>query len=263
MGQVIDNIVINAKQAMPIGGNIYLKMQNVSIKRDQTSVFSYPANFVKISIKDHGIGMSREILSRIFDPFFSTKETGHGLGLATVFSIVQRHDGWVDVESEPGKGSVFHIFIPASKKKLSIATSPQQIEHRGSGTILVMDDEVFMLDIIDEVLKIMGYTVIRARNGDEVIRLFTEAEKTSKPFLACILDLTIPGGMGGKETAIEIRKIKKDAILIAASGYSEHPIMSKPTDHGFSDRIIKPFRQNELSELMKNISTKHNLSLPV
>jgi PAS domain S-box-containing protein len=247
IGQAIDNIVINGKQAMPMGGKIVISADNI------TDEPGHPGSFVRISIKDEGIGMPKEILSKIFDPFFSTKEAGHGLGLSTVFSIIKQHEGWIDVESKPGKGSTFQMYIPASQKTVFSGAVPELVEHKGSGTILVMDDEEFMLEIVGNMLQSMGYIVARAKDGKEALAMFTHAEKSGLPFVASILDLTIPGGTGGKETAAAIRKINPHAIVIASSGYSEDPIISNPTEHGFTDRIIKPYRKNQLTELMMRI----------
>ena len=253
IGQVIDNIVINAKQAMPLGGTIVVCGENVSMAPGDSGAAPSGGSFVRISITDQGIGMPREILSRIFDPFFSTKETGHGLGLATVHSIVQRHDGWIDVESEPGKGSTFRVVIPASQKAQPGGAGKKAVSHKGGGAVLVMDDETFMLEIVSAMLQGMGYSVTSAADGQEALRLFGEAEEAGTPFAACILDLTIPGGIGGRETAAEILKINPGAVIIAASGYSEDPVMAKPVDHGFADKIAKPFRKTELTELFERL----------
>lgn len=251
IGQVIDNIVINAKQAMPMGGKITITGQNRIIKHDHCKSSLYRGNFVQLSIKDNGIGMSKEILSQIFDPFFSMKETGHGLGLATVFSIIRHHDGWIDVESESGIGSTFHIFIPASQKQSTIPEIDKEVKYQGSGeTILIMDDERFMLEIIDCMLQRMGYNVILAKNGDEAIQYCIEAQTSGNPVTACILDLTIPGCKGGKETAVNLRSISSDMILIASSGYSDDPVLTNPTGHGFNDSIVKPFRKADLTALL-------------
>lgn len=249
--QVIDNIVINAKQAMAHGGNIIVTGQNVTIEEGCAEAALKKGNFIKITVQDFGVGMSKEILAKIFDPFFSTKEAGHGLGLATVFSIVQRHDGWIDVVSASGKGSTFHIFIPASQKNIIAVLAKKQETHKGMGTVLIMDDEEFMLEIVGGMLQNMGYAVDEARDGHEALLLFEEAQKLGKPYVVCILDLTIPGGMGGREVVKELRKINREAIVFAASGYSEDPIMAKPSVHGFTDSIVKPFRITELARLLE------------
>jgi len=247
IGQAVDNIVINGKQAMPMGGTITIAVANVTDRP------GHPGNHVRISIHDAGIGMPKEILPNIFDPFFSTKKTGHGLGLATVFSIIQRHDGWIDVESTPGKGSTFHMYLPASQKSEHIVAPVDASAFSGTGTILVMDDEEFMLEIVEGMLQEMGYTVVVAKNGQEALALFSDAEASGRPFVASILDLTIPGGNGGKEIASELRKINPDALIVASSGYSEHPIISNPVRNGFTDSIIKPYRRGELTNLMRRV----------
>jgi two-component system, cell cycle sensor histidine kinase and response regulator CckA len=247
IGQVIDNIVINAKQAMPSGGNIVVSAVNV------TDLPGHPGNFVHISIQDQGIGIPQEIIPKIFDPFFSTKTTGHGLGLATVFSIIQRHDGWIDVESTSGRGTKFNLFIPASQKKTTVRREKEAMTHEGIGTILVMDDEKFLREIVSEMLQGMGYITVLAGDGKEAVALFADAEKSGHPFVASILDLTIPGGAGGKDVAAALRNLNPNAVIIASSGYSEDPIISNPTDHGFTDRIIKPYRRNDLLELMSRV----------
>jgi CheY-like chemotaxis protein len=208
---------------------------------------------VRFSIKDQGTGIPREIIPRIFDPFFSTKETGHGLGLATAFSIVRRHNGWIDVESEPGAGSTLTVTIPASEIPPSLSTEQIPADHHGKGAVLVMDDETFMVEIMNIMLAKMGYSVSAAKDGNEALKLFMEAEKSGESFIASILDLTIRGGMGGRDILAAIRKINPDSIVIASSGYSVNPIMSKPKDYGFTDSIVKPFRKNDLTMLFKRL----------
>jgi PAS domain S-box-containing protein len=251
--QVIENIVINAKQSMPAGGKIELSAQNVNanekIKPDDLRNIDY----IRVTVRDQGTGMSKEIMSRIFDPFFSTKESGHGLGLATAFSIMQRHNGSIEVNSEPDKGSVFHIFIPASEQSDRRHADRMLVMHRGSGTVIVMDDEEFMLRVLGGMLEIMGYRTVKARNGEEAIALFSKAEEAGEQIRAVILDLTVPGGMGGIETLRAIRGIRPDAVVIASSGYSQDPVMAKPVDHGFTDKLIKPYGFSDLSALFERI----------
>jgi len=248
--QAIDNIVINGKQAMPLGGTIIISAANVTDQPNNAG------NFVRISIQDQGVGMPKEILPKIFDPFFSTKTTGHGLGLATVYSIVQRHGGWVDVQSEPGKGSTFDLFIPASSKKELHGTEHKAEEHKGTGRILVLDDEIFLLEIVSSMLESMGYSVVQSKDGRDALKAFIDAEQSGQPFAVSILDLTIPGGVGGKETAKEMRRVNPHSIIIASSGYSEDPVISNPNENGFSDSIIKPYRKNDLAELMMRITSQ-------
>ena len=250
IGQVIDNIVINAQQAMPDGGEITVSAQNVTIKEQDHPTLA-AGSYVKISFKDHGIGMPKEMLHKIFDPFYTTKPKGHGLGLATCYSIINRHGGCIDVESESGKGSVFSVFIPALPGALSATTHKAKSVHQGCGAILIMDDEEVILEITTEMLKSLGYTVICARNGSEAIDAYMAEKKAKRSIAAMILDLTIPGGMGGKETIGKIRDLDKNIPVFVASGYADDPVMASPIEFGFTASICKPFRKTELAGLLE------------
>jgi PAS domain S-box-containing protein len=249
IGQVIDNIVINAQQAMPEGGTIEIEAANLQLATKSHAVL--PAgNYVRIEIKDHGIGMPFEILSKIFDPFFTTKAKGHGLGLATCYSIVNRHNGCIEVESEPGKGSTFTMYLPASPDSITSDSAPIETIHHGSGSILIMDDEKVIRDTISLTLKTMGYDVHCVSNAKEAIEAFEKATRDKNYFTALILDLTIPGGPGGKETIHEIRKCDKNIPAFVASGYADDPVMANPSAYGFSGSICKPFIKSELAHLL-------------
>lgn len=254
LGQVIDNLVINAMQAMPEGGDIVISAKNIVADTSHVIVENNQGRFVWISIKDTGTGIPRDVIGNIFDPFFSTKKTGHGLGLATVHSIIQHHNGWIDVESEPGKGTTFNLFIPASiQKKPIVVDTSAIVNHKGSGTILVMDDEVYVLDILSGILTSMGYSVKLARNGNEAIALVKGALAMHQPFVVLLLDLTIPGGIGGKDTLAEILKIDPSAIAIASSGYSNDPVMAFPGNFGFKDKLNKPYRKQDVAEVLTKV----------
>jgi PAS domain S-box-containing protein len=257
IGRVIDNIIINAKQAMPDGGTIELSAHNVSISGN---VHPHLRNgdYVTISIKDCGIGMPKEILSRIFDPFYTTKVTGNGLGLASCHSIIKRHGGCIDVESELGKGSTFHLFLPAEIGADVSSTKETGVKHKGCGTFIVMDDQEFMRETIGAMLESLGYSVVCKESGKDAID-FVQAEIRAKRKIAGMLfDLTIPGGMGGKETIGEIRKLNPEAFAFATSGYAEDPIMANPNDYGFTASICKPFRRSELSEMLNKYMQPKN-----
>ena len=249
IGQVIDNIVLNAQQAMPLGGTITISVDNIFLNNHGSP--SLPGgDYIRISIRDTGVGIPQDMLKRIFDPFFTTKQKGNGLGLATCYSIIQKHDGYIDVESVPGKGSAFHIFLPASQKA-SLQDLPQSVSvHKGKGSILVMDDEDFMREIVVDMLSAMGYSSIEARNGEEAIHLCADAVKNGSVVQAAFFDLTIPGGMGGKEAISLFREKFSDIPVFAASGFSEDPVMARPTDFNFTDSIRKPFKKNELAEML-------------
>ena len=179
IGQVIDNIVINAQQAMPDGGTIRVSAEN-TLMAEMTHPLLPAGKYVKISFADEGIGMPREILTRIFDPFYTTKPKGHGLGLATCHSIVKRHGGCIDVDSEPGKGSTFHVFLPAAPDSAADETVASALTHQGTGTILVMDDEKYMLEITSAMLQSLGYGTICVKTGSEALKQFAKAIASRK-----------------------------------------------------------------------------------
>lgn len=249
MAQVLDNIVINAVQSMPGGGTIEVSARNVSFLNKQ-HVMLPPGRYICISIADHGIGIPREYLQRIFDPFFSTKQQGHGLGLATCYSVVKRHGGCIEVDSEPGKGSIFRIFLPVAAHIEGEIPSLPQRHHRGHGTFVVMDDEEMMLDMVGTLLRTFGYQVVRFRDGSQVLDFYADALRTGQSIAAMIFDLTVPGGMGGKEAISELRKLDAAIPVFVASGYADDPVMAHPRDYGFSGSIAKPFTTKELTQLL-------------
>jgi nitrogen-specific signal transduction histidine kinase/CheY-like chemotaxis protein len=256
IGQVIDNLIINAQQAMPAGGAIEVMARNVALSDKEHPALA-PGNYIKISVKDYGIGIPKELLSKIFDPFFTTKTKGHGLGLATCYSIVNRHGGCIDVASELGKGTTFHVYVPASPDAGAPLAAALETGHKGTGTFLVMDDEVVMRETIRDMLASLGYTVVCTESGREAVDFFM-AETTVKRMLSgMIFDLTVPGGMGGKAAVAEIRKVNGEIPVFVASGYAEDPIMKSPTEYGFTASICKPFTKAELSVLLtKSVKAK-------
>jgi PAS domain S-box-containing protein len=251
ISQVIDNIALNAQQAMPNGGTLVVKTENVTLDNKN---FKINKDFVKISFQDSGMGIPKEILPRIFDPFFSTKEKGTGLGLMTVFSIIQKHGGFLDVESTEGKGSTFTIYLPGLRTKSTQSIEKKESSHRGNAKILIMDDEKYIQEITAIRMEKMGYIVSLAKHGEEAIQIFSEAEKSGQCFQLVILDLTIPGGMGGIQTVEEIRKINTTVPVIIASGYSESPAISNPTNYGFNASLKKPYSKEELIKILDTFS---------
>jgi PAS domain S-box-containing protein len=252
IGQAIDNIVINAKQAMPDGGDLTIAAENYRATGETTLPLA-KGEYVKIAIRDHGSGIAKEHLSRIFDPFFTTKQKGSGLGLATCFSIIQRHDGCIDVETELGKGSTFYIYLPVSKSPLSPEQKTEAFEMKGKGRLLVMDGEDFIREITKEMLKLLGYETVLAESGEEALSLVKESVVERKPFDAVILDLTIAGSMGGMETVKVLRAIDPNIKAIVSSGYSYDPMMADPTSYGFQDKIKKPFLKEHLAEVLNRV----------
>jgi len=259
IAQVIDNIIINSKQAMPIGGKIFITAVNYFLDHQENPLLR-SGDYIKISIADTGIGIPSDHLKRIFDPFFTTKQQGNGLGLATCYSIIKKHDGFIGAESVPGKGSTFNILLPASEKEIAHELYKASMLHSGSGKILVMDDEVFIRDISREMLKLTGYSSMEACDGEEALMLIADAEERGEPFDGVILDLTIPGGMGGKDTIVEIRKLYPDLPVFASSGFSEDPVISNPEDSGFTGSIRKPYRRDELTAMLNKYMPKRSIN---
>jgi len=250
IGQVVDNIVINAQQAMPNGGSIELSAVNISLPSEEP-VSLRDGNYVKLSIKDRGIGIPIEFLPRIFDPYYTTKPQGHGLGLSTCYSIIDRHGGCIDVESEPGKGSTFHVFLPASiESTVSVADNASK-NHAGTGTFLVLDDDESIRNILKRMLESFGYTVVLKQDGKDAVDFLAKERRANRKLAGMIFDLTIPGGMGGKEAIREIRKICSDIPVFVASVYSGDPIIANPEEYGFTASIGKPFLMSELSEMLE------------
>ena len=205
IGQVFQNLTINAIQAMPTGGTIKFWGENLTLATDNELSLG-AGRYIKISVQDQGTGIPTEHLPRIFDPYFTTKQKGSGLGLASVFAIIGNHHGHIAVESKPGVGTTFTIYLPAVERK----ATPQPEEDRGllvgKGKILVMDDEDMILELLDEMLDILGYEAQFARDGEEAVEMFVQALASGQPFAAVILDLTVPGGMGGKETLAKLQR---------------------------------------------------------
>jgi PAS domain S-box-containing protein len=248
IGQVIDNIVINAQQAMPNGGDLEITAENISFGEKEHPPLAR-GDYVRVSIKDHGIGMPKDVLPRIFDPFYTTKTKGHGLGLATCYSITNRHGGCIDVESEQGKGSTFHVYLPASPESF-VKEAAAIAHHKGGGTILVMDDEEVIRDALRQILGSMGYTVACKNEGRGAVDCYLSETKAGRKFAAMIFDLTVPGGMGGIEAVKEIRKLDTDIPVFVASGYADDPVITNPVEYGFTASISKPFTIAELSDML-------------
>jgi PAS domain S-box-containing protein len=257
INQVINNLIINAQQAMPEGGTIHVKAENMisSEKMAKQGLVMNKGEYVRIAIRDSGVGIPAENLGKIFDPYFTTKEQGSGLGLATSHSIVKKHGGYITMESMQGKGTTFYIYLPASPRSEEPRQTDGKLTFPGKGKILIMDDEDMIREITGELLQNLGYQVEFAENGNEAIDLYGEAQNLGKPFDAVILDLTVPGGMGGKETIKGLLEIDPGVKAIVSSGYSNDPIMAEFEEYGFHGVIIKPYRLTELSETLQNVLT--------
>ncbi len=253
ISQAIGNIALNAAQAMPEGGVIEVTARNCVLDED-CGIPLEPGRYVRISIKDEGPGIGQGILPKIFDPYFTTREKGSGLGLATVYSIVKKHDGHVTAESAPGSGAVFHVYLPALPEgELPDGVDVKAEAHAGKGRVLLMDDEEIILQVAGAMLTHLGYDVECARDGRTAIDMYVGARDSSSPFDLVLMDLTIPGGMGGKETIDRLREIDPDVRSIVSSGYSNDPIMADHAVHGFRGVVSKPYRIEELSEVIHRV----------
>ena len=252
LDQVISNIVINASQAMPDGGTIQIRADNSSISEHRTLPLKQ-GNYLIISIQDHGTGFSEKYLSNIFDTFFTTKQKGKGLGLATAFLIIKNHNGFVTVESELDMGNTFHIYLPVSEKEVADSVIDQATAPEGQGKVLVMDDEDGLRKMVGRTLESLGYQMTGAADGAKAVELYREAWESGEPFDAVILDLTTPGGMGGKACMKELLEINPGVKAIVASGYSNDPVMSNPSEYGFSGSVPKPFERVKLANALHRV----------
>ncbi len=254
ISQVVNNLTINAMQAMPKGGNFYVKGENVRIG-DQDIVSLAPGRYIKISFRDTGIGITPENLHRIFDPYFTTKKTGSGLGLASTYSIIKKHGGHILVESKPGQGTTFTFYLPASEKHVKRTTEENNIHAipTVNARVLVMDDETEIRELIKDVLENMGMEVLTCADGKTAIEIYQKEMQSSTPIDLVILDLTVPGELGGKETLNELLKIDPKVKAIVSSGYSNDPIMSEYKKYGFKGVVSKPYQVNELIVTVQNV----------
>ena len=252
INQVIGNLLINADQAMPEGGIIKITAENVSVEA-QSNLPLANGKYVKFAIADQGVGISPKYLNKIFDPYFSTKQKGSGLGLATAYSIIKNHSGHIQVESQLGVGATFHIYLPATEEGVPAAEPEPPKPAMGHGKVLVMDDEEMVREFLGRMLSRLGYEADFASDGSQAIEKFVQAHEADQAFDAVILDLTIPGGMGGKEAMQGLLKIDPQVKAIVSSGYSDDPIMSDFQKYRVSDVIAKPYRVAELSKILQRV----------
>jgi len=249
ISQVVDNIVVNAKQAMGGKGNLTVNVEKETVGENSSKLIE-PGKYVKISIKDNGPGIPGEYFQKIFDPFFTTRKDGTGLGLAISWSIIKRHNGIIDLESETGKGSTFFVYIPAVEGVLEAAAVPKK-KFSGVGRILIMDDEFLIREVAGKMLKDAGFIVEKAVNGEQAVEMYKKAVSDGEPFDAIILDLTVPGGMGGHETLEKIKETDPSVVAIASSGYSEDDIISNPEKYGFAASLPKPYLRETFSDIIR------------
>jgi PAS domain S-box-containing protein len=253
ISQVIQNLVINAEQAMPDGGIIQIHGERINLFRNNALSLE-AGEYVKLTFRDRGIGIEDEHLKKIFDPYFSTKQKGSGLGLAVAFSIIDKHSGRITVDSKLGMGTIFTIYLPAIEELDSESEENKIPIAPGTGKILFMDDESFIRELaVDLIQKIGDYEVTVAKDGEEVIHLYQQALKEGSAFDAVILDLTVRGGMGGKEAIRKLREIDPKVRAIVSSGYSTDPVMSNFRAYGFQEAVKKPYKIQDMSEALNSV----------
>jgi len=254
ISQVIQNLIINACQAMPEGGIIKVSAYNQEVAAGNEMMLS-PGNYVKVEIEDQGVGIPEEDLTRIFDPYFTTKKQGNGLGLSTCYYIMKNHDGYIGVRSKVGAGSTFYLYFPAASDDRVQCRKEDLPLTEGNGRILMMEDEPLIRNSVREFLENCGYQVSVAEDGSAAIALYKEGKESSAPFDVVIMDLTIPGGMGGKEAIKHILAFDPQAKVIVSSGYFNDPVMSDYQRYGFCNMVTKPYKMEELSEKIKESMT--------
>ncbi|MBN2089081.1 response regulator, partial [candidate division KSB1 bacterium] len=253
ISQVVNNLAINALQAMPDGGTVVVKAENIQL-HPNTALPLPPGNYVKVALQDQGIGIPGHVLPKVFDPYFTTKPKGSGLGLAICYSIIKKHKGHIFIESETGIGTLVQFFLPAIPGAVESIESELSQKIKGDGRILVMDDELIVRQVLGKLLTRFGYQVDFAREGNEAIQLYLKAKNENQPYLLVIMDLTIPGGMGGKETIKELLTIDPTVKAIVSSGYFNDPIMANFQNYGFKGFISKPYKMKELQNIIIRIT---------
>jgi len=255
IGQVIHNLAVNAHQAMPTGGTLMIKAENVTETTTQAKQKGLPdaGEYVQLTIKDNGNGIPAYALQKIFDPYYSTKQNGSGLGLSTAYSIIHNHHGGIAALPTQGQGATFVIHLPASQANatdLQLSTATMT----GEGRVLVMDDEESIRLLLGEMLRHLGYEVQCVAEGNAALERYQEAYHARQPFHAVILDLTVTRGLGGKDTVRQLRQFDPQVKAIVASGYSNDPVLSRYSTFGFHGVVAKPFRLAELSQVLHQIT---------
>jgi two-component system cell cycle sensor histidine kinase/response regulator CckA len=255
-GQVFRNLALNAREAMPEGGTISVRAENVVLGPHEHPSLP-PGDYVRVSITDRGGGISKNVLPRIFDPYFSTKlrgaQKGMGLGLAICHAVIQRHGGAIAVQSEPGVGTTFHLLLPASRKPLQPEKASVPAGVLRHERILVMDDEEVVRKLVRRLLQQMGYEVELVEDGQRAVGAYESAKGQGRPFDAVILDLTVRAGVGDKETIRELLKIDRAVKAIVMSGYANDPVVLKPERYGFKGVLTKPFDRQSLWKVLARV----------
>jgi len=256
ISQVIQNLILNARDAMSGNGIITINCDNYQPQEDD-SLPLRGSNFIRITVEDQGTGIPKKLQDKIFDPYFTTKQTGNGLGLAITHSIIKKHGGHITVSSEQDRGATFTLYLPASE------INPQENKQQPASvsftpspkTIMLMDDEEIVRKVATAMFEQLGHTVIQTSDGEEAIEMYRQLWEDGQAPDIVLMDLTIPGGMGGEETAKKLLDINSDAKIVVASGYSNDPVMANFTEYGFSAAITKPFQLQEIQNIISKLAT--------
>ena len=260
IGQAIHNVVVNALESMPRGGTILVSARNETSKPTRDS--EGPQRIVRITIEDQGKGISKENISRIFLPYFSTKQKGNrkgtGLGLSIAYSIIQHHGGTIEVDSNVGTGTAIHLLLPASERQPAVdvesqPAQPTEDTEMPKRRVLVMDDEPMVREIAYEMLSYLGYQVVLSKDGNEAVRMYHDSMSSGTRFDAVVLDLTVRGGMGGEEAIGKLMEIDPDVMGIVSSGYSDNQIITDYRHYGFIGAIAKPYSVDELKHALDQV----------
>ncbi len=252
INQAINHLLINADQAMPRGGTIQITAENITLSED-AQVPLNPGPYVKVAICDQGVGIPPEYLDRVFDPFFTTKRRGNGLGLATVYAILRNHDGHITVTSLPESGTTFTFYLPAIIRPAKPGRTKIPALKMGRGRVLLMDDEEMILEVSSAMLKRLGYEVWVAQDGAAALEAYRQASMAGSPFDAIILDLTVPGGLGAKETIGPLLQVNPQAKVIVSSGFADDPSLTDFQSFGFAGFLPKPYNLTQLSAVMHKV----------
>jgi PAS domain S-box-containing protein len=265
ISQVVANLVVNADQAMPNGGTLRVSCDNFSYNSDSSPTITdlLPGDYIRIAIRDEGVGMPENVLKRIFDPYFTTKPKGNGLGLATTYSIVKNHNGLICVESQVHFGSTFTLYLPALRHHEMPVEPPRQMNQviSGTGRILIVDDEEAIRALVEFTLERLGYQVTQAESALEGVDIYRQKLEAGERFDAVILDLTLPGGMGGKEALKKLIEIDPTVNAIVSSGYAMDATMSRYQDFGFRGVIAKPYEAAELGKIVHEVIASSHVNL--
>jgi len=252
LSQVVQIIVTNAVESLSHNGRLIVHGENLILDESSpSSVVPAPSGcYVKMSFSDNGSGIRHDDLTSAFDPYFTTKSDHHGLGLTSAYTIISKHQGYMTIDSEVGVGTCVSFYLPACLEETAVVSSTPFGKKNGSGKVLVMDDEESIRVLASEMLSTCGYHFEMAKNGEEAVTLYRQAQETNSPFSAVILDLTVPGGLGGKETMVQLLQIDPNVKAVVSSGYSNDPIMAQYQRFGFHAVMTKPYSLMELSDVM-------------